>query len=161
MPNEYVAYRNKFNEMLAKFENMSVGHLGSITVVPLRMKIDKSNYRPIHSALHQAGANASEFERQEIETMLPLDVIEPTQTDLAALIESVTKKDGTIRFSVDLLNLNSVTTRISYPISSMNECINRLGDTTIFSTLDAKQGYWQVQIAKQDHYKTAFYSTTD
>jgi len=38
----------------------------------------------------------------------------------------------------------------------MNECIDSLGEATIFSTLDCNAGYWQVAIAPEDREKTAF-----
>jgi len=38
----------------------------------------------------------------------------------------------------------------------MDECIDSLGEATIFSTLDCNAGYWQVAIAPEDRKKTAF-----
>ena len=38
----------------------------------------------------------------------------------------------------------------------MEDCIDSLGEATIFSTLDANSGYWQIRMAEQDKTKTAF-----
>ena len=32
----------------------------------------------------------------------------------------------------------------------MDECIDSLGEATIFATLDANAGYWQVEIDEND-----------
>lgn len=51
-----------------------------------------------------------------------------------------------------------MTIRDLYPMPCMDECIDLLGDATIYSTLDANSGYWQVEFAEEDHEKTAFMS---
>ena len=36
----------------------------------------------------------------------------------------------------------------------MDECIDSLGDATVFTTLDCNSGYWQVEVAEEDRDKT-------
>jgi hypothetical protein len=40
----------------------------------------------------------------------------------------------------------------------MDECIDYLGDATIFSTLDCNSGYWQIPVEPADMDKTTFTS---
>ena len=40
----------------------------------------------------------------------------------------------------------------------MDDCIDSLGDATVFSTLDANCGYWQLPMAEEDQDKTTFVS---
>jgi hypothetical protein len=40
----------------------------------------------------------------------------------------------------------------------MDECIDSLGDATIFSTLDCNGGYWQIPVLPEDRDKTSFTS---
>lgn len=40
----------------------------------------------------------------------------------------------------------------------MDECIDSLDDTTIFSTLAVNSGYWSVEFAEEHRDKTAFLS---
>lgn len=77
--------------------------------------------------------------------MLEQKVIEPAQTEWAAPRILATKKDGIIRFYVDNRRLDALTARDSYRIPRMDECIDLLGEATVFSTLDANRGYWQVK----------------
>ena len=70
----------------------------------------------------------------------------------------VPKKDNTLRFCVDYRKLNKVTQGDSYPLPRMDECIDSLGDATIFTTLDCSSGYWQVEIDERDRDKTTFTS---
>ena len=88
--------------------------------------------------------------------MLAIDVIEPVTSEWAAPVVFAPKKDGLQRFCVDYRRLNAVTVRDSYPISRMDECIDSLGDSQVFSTLDCNVGYWQIEIEEEDKDKTAF-----
>jgi Reverse transcriptase (RNA-dependent DNA polymerase) len=68
----------------------------------------------------------------------------------------ITKSDGTIRFCVDYRKLNALTVKDSYPLPRMDECLDSLGDATIFSTLDCNSGYWQIAMREEDKNKTSF-----
>lgn len=64
--------------------------------------------------------------------------------------------DGRLHFYVDYRNLNAVSVRDAYPIPLMNDSIGSIGDSTVFSTLDAYCGYWQVEVVDADREKTTF-----
>lgn len=85
--------------------------------------------------------------------MLAENNIGPAQTDLTALAVLVLMKDGTRRFCVDYLKRNAVGKRDVYPIPRVDQCIDSLGNTTIFLTVDANSGYWQIQIVIDDKNK--------
>ena len=68
----------------------------------------------------------------------------------------VRKKNGTLRFCLDLCHLNSLTIRDSYSLPSIDRTIDTLAGSSWFSVLDLKSGYWQVPPAEEDKAKTAF-----
>ena len=52
--------------------------------------------------------------------------------------------------------LNSITRKDSYPLPQIDDTLKTLTGMTLFSTLDLKSGYWQVEMDPQDKEKTAF-----
>ena len=88
--------------------------------------------------------------------MLRDGVIEPSNSEWASPVVLVPKKDGQLRFCVDYRRLNAVTVRDSYPIPRMDEYIDSLGESTVFTTLDCNSGYWQIPVAPRDREKTTF-----
>ena len=155
---KYAEFKEPFLDMMSNFSDMWDGRLGTITAAKHRIDLDPVDSRPIHSAPYRAGPKAREFEKQEIQKMLAMNVIEPAQSEWAAPIVFAPKKDGALRFCVDYRRLNAITVRDSYPIPRMDECMDSLGTAKTFSTLDANSGYWQVEIDPKDRDKTAFTS---
>lgn len=84
-----------------------------------------------------------------------MHIIGPVQTQLAPPVEFGLKKDCTLRFCVGYRILNAVTILDSYLTLSTDECIDCIGDATIFLTPDAICDYWQVEMAREDWNWTA------
>ena len=148
-------YRTRFNKLLRKYETMWDGSLREIAATEHRIGL-VSDALPIASRPYRAGPKAREAEQTEVNRMLESGVIEPAQSAWASPMVLVPKPDGSLRFCVDYLRLNPVTIRDSYPLPLMDECIDSLGDATLFITLDCNSGYWQITVSKKDQDKTSF-----
>eukprot|EP00731_Ephydatia_muelleri_P031170 Em0022g684a len=88
--------------------------------------------------------------------MLRDDVIQPSSSPWASPIVLATKKDGSPRFCVDYRKLNEVTQKDAYPLPQIDETLETLAESQLFSTLDLASGYWQVELGSVDRQKTAF-----
>ena len=66
------------------------------------------------------------------------------------------KTNGQIRVCLDPTDLNKAIIREHAPLPSDEEIMTRLGGSTIFSKLDARDGYWQVQLTEKASYMTTF-----
>jgi hypothetical protein len=70
----------------------------------------------------------------------------------------VTKPDGALRICVDYRKLNMISVPDTYPLPRIDECIDSLGDATVFTTLHCNSGYWQISVHPDDRDKTTFTS---
>jgi len=52
--------------------------------------------------------------------------------------------------------LNSYTVGDTFPMSTINDTLNKLGAANFISTFNAKSGYWQLPVAEQHCWLTAF-----
>ncbi|CAN8063812.1 unnamed protein product [Agarophyton chilense] len=148
--------RGRIIDLLEEFETMWSGHLGQIKATQHRMGLLPDS-KPIYQQPYRAGPKAREIELKEVERMLEEGAVEPANSDWAIPVVLVQKKgDKRMRFCVDYRRLNSMTTRNSYPIPRMDECIDSLGDAQTFTTLDANSGYCQVHVGEEDRDKTTF-----
>lgn len=106
--------------------------------------------RPIHSAPYRADPAARPFEKEDLEKMTKMCVIDPAQTEYAAPIIISPKKYGSLRFCVDYRKLNAVYIGDAYPIPRTDKCNDSFADAQLFSTLDANCGYCQVEVEEVD-----------
>ena len=139
--------------MLEKHSGMWNGTLGAIDGVTHRIETSGA---PVHGQPYRAGLKSRELIEYEIRRMQKMGVIEEAEGEWASPVVLLPKPDGTMRFCVDYRRLNAMTKRDVYPLPRMDDCLDSLGGATVFSTIDANCGYWQVAIDKGDKPKTAF-----
>ena len=96
----------------------------------------------------------------EVQKMLNNGIISPSNSPWASPVVIVKKPDGSPRFCVDYRRLNAITQKDIYPLPRIDDIIERLNGSRIFSKLDLRSGYFQVPLASADQEKTAF-STPD
>lgn len=69
--------------------------------------------------------------------MRKANIMEPATAERALPIVIEPKHDRSYRMCFDYRKLNAVTICDTYPLPRMDECIDFLGDATVFSALDA------------------------
>ena len=141
--------------MLRKHESMWDGRLGEISVTEHHIDL-VPGARPVKAHPYRQGLKGRELEDFEIQKQLKEGIIEPAYSEWASPVLFVPKMDGRLRFCIDYRKLNQLTVKDSSPNPRMDECIDTLGDATIFTTLNAYSGYWQMNVAKEDRDNTAF-----
>jgi hypothetical protein len=68
----------------------------------------------------------------------------------------VEKKDGTEWMCVDYHSLNEVTIKNKYPLLRMEDLFDQMKGASIFSKIDLRSGYHQLNIRESHIPKTAF-----
>ena len=87
--------------------------------------------------------------KAHIQEMLDLGAIRPSNSLWASAIVLVRKKDGRLRFCIDLRRLNNRTVKDAYSLPKIESILDSLIGAQIFSILDLKAGYWQVEMAEE------------
>src|SRR3954462_9916755 len=68
----------------------------------------------------------------------------------------VTKKDGTESMCVDYRPLNLATIKNNYPLPRINDLYDQLAGSSVFSKMDLRLGYHQINIRNEEVPKAAF-----
>ena len=92
----------------------------------------------------------------EIDKMLKMDFIEPSESSFSSPIVMVCKKDETFRFCIDSRALNRITLFDAEPMPCLDDMFSKPSRHKYFSRFDLSKGYWQVPLSASSKPKTAF-----
>ena len=94
--------------------------------------------------------------KAHIQEMLDIGAIHWLHSLWASIVVLVWKKDGGLRFCIDLRKLNNWTVKDAYSLPWIDKTLDSLQGSQWFSSLDLKSGYWQVEMDEESKPLTAF-----
>jgi hypothetical protein len=94
--------------------------------------------------------------KMQLKEMMDKGYIQPNVSPWGAPDLFVKKKDGTLSLCIDYRQLNKVTIKNKYPLPRIDDLFDQLGGVSIFSKIDLRSGYHQVQIKGEDIHRIAF-----
>ncbi|XP_028772091.1 uncharacterized protein LOC114729274 [Neltuma alba] len=111
---------------------------------------------PISKAPYRMAPNEMAELKKQIEELLEKGFIRPSVSPWGAPVLFVKKKDGSFRSCIDYRELNKVTVRNKYPLPRIDDLLDQLAGSCIFSKIDLRSGYHQLRVKAEDIPKTAF-----
>ena len=118
--------------------------LGKTSKVKHEIKL--SNAVPFKDRYHHIPPHEFEEVWNHLQDMLKVGAIRKSVSPWASPVVLVRKKDGSLRFCIDLRKLNSRTIKDAYSLPRIEESLDCLNGAIIFMSLDLKAGYWQVEM---------------
>ena len=124
--------------------------------IPLLVGANPFNQRPYRYALYQK----NEIDKT-VQEMMKSGTIQPSSSPYASPVVLVKKKDGSWRLCVDYRGLNELTIKDRFLIPVIEDLMDELGGSVVYSKIDLRGGYHQVRMNIDDIHKTAFKTHSD
>jgi len=126
-------------------------------VIPLiQHRIQLEDTTPIKQKCRPRNPAMQRIIDEEVDKMLAEGVIRPSSSPWSSPVVIVRKKDGKLRFCVDFRRLNKVSKKDAYPLPQINATLDKLRGARYLSTIDLKNGYWQIPLTPESQPLTAF-----
>ena len=88
--------------------------------------------------------------------MLLAGIITPVESSWKSPVIIAAKKDGFQRFSVEYRNLNSIMPGDRWTLPRVDETLDDMRGSSVFTTIDIFQGYWQIKMDETCKEKAVF-----
>ena len=149
--------QQRVHDLIVEYQHLFALHdleLGK--TVKVKHEIKLSNPVPFKDRYCRIPPHEFEEVRSHLQEMLKVGAIRKSVIPWASPVVLVWKKDGSLRFCIDLRKLNSRTIKDAYSLPRIEESLDCLNGAIIFMSLDLKAGYWQVEMEESSIPYTAF-----
>ena len=114
--------------------------LGRTDLVKHEIKL--TNYVPFKERYRKMPPHQYEEVRKHLDEMLRMGAIRRSNSLWASAVVLICKKDGALRFCIDLRKLNERTVKDAYSLPRIEDSLDVLNGSCIFTSIDLKSGYW-------------------
>ncbi|GBG80097.1 hypothetical protein CBR_g30464 [Chara braunii] len=144
-------------ELLDAYSDVFEGPHGVVPDRPIRHEIIlEDGAVPPRGCMYRMSEEELSVLCAQLDDLLEKGWIRPSSSPYGAPVLFVRKKNKDLRLCIDYRKLNAQTIRNAGPLPCIDDFLERLGGAQFFSKLDLKSGYHQLEIRKEDRYKTTF-----
>ncbi|XP_030750159.1 uncharacterized protein K02A2.6-like [Sitophilus oryzae] len=165
----FYVIKNGSKNLLGKETAMALGvlkiglEINSIEVFPkfkdvlIDIPIDK-NIKPVCQPYRRIPIPLEAKVEKKINELIELDIIEPVNgpSRWVSPMVPILKQNGDIRICIDMRRANTAIIRENHPLPTMNGLLPHLRKAKLFSRLDIKNAFHQVEISPESREITTF-----
>ncbi|WVZ90251.1 hypothetical protein U9M48_036567 [Paspalum notatum var. saurae] len=132
-----------------------VQRLGLTTGIEHQIDLILGSTLPNRAAYETNPEETKEIQRQ-VQELLDNGYIRDSLGPCVVPVILVPKKNGTWRMFVDCRAINNITIRYRFPIPRLDDMVDELSGSVIFTKINMRSGYHQIRMKLGDEWKTAF-----
>ena len=145
-----------YSELMTRYKDVFTG-IGKLKDFQLNLHIDQQ-VQPVAQSLRRPAFSLREKIEKKLEELLQEDIIEKVEgpTPWVNPVVVVPKPNGDVRLCVDMRCANKAIIRERHPIPTIDEVLEDMQEGSVFSKLDLKWGYHQIELSEESRGITTF-----
>lgn len=131
--------------------------IGKLKNFKLKLHIDQ-DVKPVAQAMYRIPYSLREKVGEQLDDLESQDIIEKVNspTPWVSPVIIVPKSNGDIRLCVDMRQANAAIIRERHPIPTVDEILYNVNGSEVFSKLDLRSGYHQIELEESSREITTF-----
>ena len=139
--------QGKLYKLLKRLETLFDGSLGHWKTDPVDLELKDPNEKPYHAKPYPVPYSQEKKLKNEIERLVNKKVLRKiNNSEWAAPMFVIPKKDGDIRSLADLRELNKRIKRKPFPIPKIQDMLQKLEGFMFATSLDLNMGYYHIEL---------------
>jgi len=145
------SWNSRLNSLLKKFVNVTSEEFSPIKKIKAQLNV-KSNLQPVFLRSRQVPFQIRNKVENELDRMVEAGILKPVEASKwATPIVPVLKKDGGVRICGDFsVTINPCLIVDEHPLPTHDELFAKMAGCKIFSKIDLKQAYLQLELRDED-----------
>lgn len=124
----------------------------------LHLVVDKS-VTPVQIPTRKVPVALRDKLKAELERLIELGITKVAEpTDWVSSLVVTMKSNGKVRLCINPKPLNKALKRNHYPLPTLEDILPDLSRAKVFSVVDAKNGFWHIELDEESSYLTTFSS---
>ncbi|GJT68338.1 putative reverse transcriptase domain-containing protein [Tanacetum coccineum] len=111
---------------------------------------------PVAQAPYKLAPSEMQELSNQLQELAYRGFIQPSTSPWGAPVLFVKKKDGSFRMCIDYRELNKLTVKNHYPLPRIDDLLDQLQGSSVYSKINLRSGYHQLKVRDEDISKTAF-----
>lgn len=127
--------------------------------VLIQIPID-DNVKPVSQPYRRVPIPLEEKVDAKLEELLQKDIIEKVEgpSEWISPIVPILKENGDVRICIDMRRANTAIKRENHPLPTMDQLLTKIKDAEVFSKLDIKDAFHQLELHPDSRHITTFIS---
>lgn len=148
---------DELSKLPRKIQNMIENYKpNKVKDMTIELKLQLEDEKPVVHRPRRLAYHEKQIVEKQVKDWVATGVVKPGNSPYSSAVTLAKKKDNSDRVCIDYRALNSKIVKDRYPLPLIEDVLDALQGANVFSTIDLKNGFFHVPVAKESQKYLSF-----